>query len=234
MKIDTQEIRHVAAAGAPRVDLYSGIHKAARAIMADTLVAVGRMDCADDLDLARTTERVLELLDFCVMHLTKENTYVHAAMEARAPGAAAAIAHEHEHHVQQVERLAQMVAELRHTPGDRRFAAQQALYAEVGLFVAENLQHMRVEETAHNAVLWARYTDDELQQIHDSIIASIPPEKMLFIARWLVPFLSPAERAGLMGDMKRKAPAPAYEAVVATVRPHLTDVEWAKLERALA
>jgi hypothetical protein len=234
MKIDTQELKNVAAAGAPRVDLYSGIHKAIRALMGDALVAVGRMDCDDGLDMARATERVMELLDFCSMHLEKENRFVHAAMEARAPGAAETIAHEHEEHAKEIAALASTVSALRGAPDGQRFAVQQELYAELSIFIAQNFRHMRVEETAHNAVLWARYTDAELQGIHDSIVASIPPEKMLFTARWLVPAMSPRERAGLLAGMKAHAPAPAFAAVMATVRPHLTDIEWAKLEAALS
>ncbi|MBC5763245.1 hemerythrin domain-containing protein [Ramlibacter albus] len=234
MNIDKQELKNVAEAGTPRMDLYGGIHKALRALMADTLVAVGRMDSTDDLELARTTERVLELLDFCTMHLTKENTYVHAAMEARAPGASEAIAHEHEDHVRHIDALSHDVAALRSAPAAQRHALQHELYADLGLFVAENLQHMRVEETAHNAVLWARYTDAELMAIHDKIVASIPPDQMLFAARWLVPAMCPVERAGLLGGMKAHAPAPVFEAVMATVKPHLTAIEWAKLENALA
>lgn len=233
MKIDSNEMKQVAQAATPRVDLYGGIHKALRCLMADTLVAMGRMDCDDDLELARTTERVMELLDFCTMHLTKENTYVHAEMEARAPGATSAIAHDHVGHVEHIGELARSVAVLRHAAPQDRFALQQKLYAQLGLFVADNLQHMNVEETAHNAVLWARFTDDELHDIHNRIVASIPPQQMLFAARWLVPAMSPRERVGLLSGMKANAPAPAYQAVLDTVRPHLTDVEWAKLERAL-
>ena len=70
MKIDTNELQQLTEA-APRFDLYGGIHKALRALMGDTLVAVGRMDCDDELELARTTERVMELLDFCLLHLAK-------------------------------------------------------------------------------------------------------------------------------------------------------------------
>jgi hypothetical protein len=51
--------------------------------------------------------------------------------------------------------------------------------------------------------------------------------------RWLIPFMNPAERAAVLGDMRSKAPAPAFEAVLATVRAHLTDREWAKLARSL-
>ena len=41
-----------AAAPAPRLDLYSGIHKALRAAMADALITLGRCDPQDDTDLA--------------------------------------------------------------------------------------------------------------------------------------------------------------------------------------
>ena len=234
MKNDPREMQHVTQATAPRVDLYGGIHKALRALMCDALVAVGRMDCTDELELARTTERVLELLDFCVLHLTKENTYVHAAMEARAPGASEVIAHEHEDHVRHIDALSHSVAALRGAPASERFVLQHALYAELGLFVAENLQHMRVEETAHNAVLWARYTDDELQAIHNQIVGSIPPDQMMFAVRWMLPAMCPVERAGMLVGMKAHAPAPAFQAVLAAVRPHLTDSEWSKLEKAIS
>ncbi|HSV44879.1 MAG TPA: hemerythrin domain-containing protein [Ramlibacter sp.] len=233
MKIDTQEIRAVADTAAPRFDMYSGIHKALRALMADTLLAVGRMDAGDELELAQTTQRVIELVEFCAGHLKHENDFVHAAIEARAPGASGVIAHEHEEHLRHIAHLAGLAAALRAQPVSSRMAAAQDLYRELALFIAENFQHMHVEETAHNAVLWARYTDAELADIEAALVASIPPEEMMFTARWLVPFMNPAERAGMLGEMRAKAPAPAFAAVLDTVRPHLTDAEWDKLCRAL-
>ena len=91
MQIDPQELLAVAATEAPRFDMYGGIHKALRAFMADTLLAVGRMDCEDRLDVAQATERVLVLLEFCAGHLKHENEFIHAAIEARAPGASASL-----------------------------------------------------------------------------------------------------------------------------------------------
>jgi hypothetical protein len=92
---------------------------------------------------------------------------------------------------------------------------------------------MHVEETAHNAVLWARYTDAELMGIHDALVASIPPQEMMQVARWLVPSMNPTERLHLLADIRTKAPAPAFEAILATVQPHLTAAEWEKLARGL-
>jgi hypothetical protein len=234
MNIDPQEMRHVgAAAQQPRVDMYAGIHKALRALMADTLLAVGRMDAADELELIQTTQRVVELLDFCRSHLRHENEFVHTAIEARAAGGSSVIAHEHEEHEAHIARLQQSVEALRTLPAGDRFGAALHLYRELSLFIADNFRHMHVEETAHNAILWARYTDAELEAIHDALVASIPPAEMMFTLRWLVPFMNPVERAGLLQGMKAHAPAPAFQAALDTVRPHLTDREWQKLACAL-
>jgi hypothetical protein len=234
MKIDSREMKTVAAIEAPRVDLYVTIHKAIRAFMADTLLAVGRMDCDDELELAQVTERVLGLLDFLRHHLDKENTFVHTAIEARASGASAAIANDHVDHEKHIAHLASAVASLRACAAGERAGPALFLYRELSAFVADNLEHMLVEETAHNAVLWARYTDAELMDIHHRLVGSIQPPEMMVAMRWMVPFMNPAERAMVLGDMRAHAPAPAFEAVINTVRPHLTQREWEKLEQSLS
>jgi hypothetical protein len=233
MQITSQELHQLAAAEAPRFDMYSGIHKALRAFMADTLLAVGRMDVDDPEDLAQASDRVLQLLGMCGSHLAHENQFVHAAIEARAPGASDVIANEHGEHVKHIADLAELVAVLRGTAPAKREIAAMRLYRALSLFIAENFQHMHVEETAHNAVLWARYTDAELVAIHDALVASIPPDEMMVTARWLVPFMNPLERFHLLADIRAKAPAPAFQAILETVRPHLSAGEWAKLARAL-
>lgn len=233
MNIDQREMRQVAEAAAPRVDMYVGIHKALRALMADNLLVVGRMDVDDSLELAQVTQRVLELLDFCRSHLQHENDFVHTAMEARAPGASGQIAHEHEEHVAAITALANQTTALLQCEPEARAAGALALYRALSLFIAHNFEHMHVEETAHNAVLWARYTDAELIEIHNALVASIPPHEMMFVVRWMVPFMNPAERAAMMGDMRAHAPAPAFAAALDVVRPHLTEREWAKLSASL-
>ncbi len=232
MKIDANELERLAAAQ-PRLDMYSGIHKALRACMAEALLALGRADVDDEQELAQAAGGVLELLDFCEGHVRHENGYVHPAMEARAPGSSAAGAHEHQEHVQHIGRLRTLAQALRSAGTAVRPVAAQQLYRELALFVADNFRHMHVEETAHNAVLWARYTDAELAAVHDELVASIPPAEMTGIARWLVPNLDPAERLGLLADMQAKAPEPAFRALLDGVRPYLGDKAWAQLARGL-
>ena len=118
-------------------------------------------------------------------------------------------------------------------PDAQRHALSTTLYRELALFAAENFRHMHVEETAHNAVLWARYTDAELVAVHDALVASIPPDEMMAISRWLLPFMNPLERFHVVADMRAKAPGPAFEAMLQGVRPYLAPRDWDKLSRDL-
>ena len=234
MKLDTREIQAVANAQPVRVDLYTGIHKAIRSVMSDTLLALGRLDTDDAAELSAVSDRILELLDFCAGHVRHENDFIHTAIEARATGASAALAHEHDEHVQSIAHLQAAVARLRRTAGGQEAAsAAQALYRDLALFVGHNLVHMHQEETTHNAILWARYTDAELIDLHARLVASIAPPEMMYTLRWMVPALTPAERTALLSDMRAHAPAPAFEAALSHVRPFLNSKDWAKLARSL-
>lgn len=234
MKFDSREIQAVAAAQPARIDLYVGIHKALRALMTDTLLDLGRADPDDTEECHAISGRILELLDFCANHLKHENDFIHTAIEARATGASAVIAHEHDEHVDHIQGLKSKVLALRQQAGGQMASAVVLdLYRDLALFVAHNFQHMHVEETAHNTVLWARYTDAELLALHDRLLASIPPAEMMYTLRWLVPYMNPAERTALLKDMQAHAPAPAFEGAMALVQPHLNTREWAKLTRSL-
>lgn len=235
MQFNPQEITALAQAdaAAPRMDLYAFIHKALRAYMVDTLVGLGRVDAEDDLELSQAGARVLQLLSFCRAHLYHENTYVHPAMERHAPGSAAAVEQEHDGHGQAIAALADAAQQLMQCPRERRARVAHALYQQLALFVAHNFEHMQLEETAHNAVLWAHYSDAELAAIEGALVASIPPDEMLVTLRWMLPSMTPSERAMVLGDMRRNAPSGIFDTALSVMRPHLSDGEWGKLARAL-
>ncbi len=219
-----------AAPAAPRVDLYSGIHKALRLFMTDTLLRVGRLDTGDADELAATLAQLRALLELCRSHVAHENEFVHAAIEARRPGASQRIAAEHVEHLDAIAALEAEVAALAALP---REPAAQRLYRHLARFVGENFEHMHVEESSHNATLWSLYSDAELTEIHQRIVAAVDPAEMGLVLRWMVPAMSPAERAGMLGEMQRQMPPEAMRGVIDTVRPHLNDSAWAKLARAL-
>lgn len=218
----------------PRFDIYVLVHKALRAAMTHTLTAAGRLDWHDDADAAAVLAQVRALLALARTHLAKENEFLHRALEARRPGSSAAAAHDHARHEESLAALEVLVARIESAPGATRAADAGRLYRTLALFVAENFEHMHHEETELNAVLWAAYTDDELRAIHDALVASVDPQQMAEVVRWMVPNIAPAERALMLGDMQRKAPAEVFSRVLDLVRPALSARDWDKLMKALA
>jgi len=219
--------------GTPRLDLYGPIHKALRHFMADTLVRVGRLDVEDAEDMAATLGQLEALLAIATGYLQHENDFIHPAIDARQPGTAGRIAAEHDEHLQAIAALREDLRHLLAADAPARGEAALRLYRHLALFVAENFRHMQFEETVHNAALWACYDDAELKALHDRLLASVPPDEMMLVLRWMVPALAPAQRAGLLGELRQALPPQAFQAVVRTVRPHLDEAGWAKLARGL-
>ena len=216
-----------------RFDLYGPIHKALRSFMSDTLVEVGRIDVDDELQMTATLAQLDGLLDFCLGHIQHENDFVHAAIEARRPAGSMRTADDHVEHLGSIQALRAQARGLAAAPVGARAGLAMRLYQHFALFVAENFQHMHIEETANNAELWALYSDEELAAVHAELLATVSPQEFLLVARWMVPALNPAERAGVLLDVKRKSPPEAFLSLMQMFRPLLNGNAWDKLASAV-
>jgi len=221
------------AAAAARHDIYVSIHKALRHWMLDTLLRVGALEVSDEAEVGAVLGQVEALLAQCRAHIGHENDFVHPALEAARTGASARIAHEHREHHAAIDALAEDTRRLRATAAARRGPAALRLYRDLALFVADNFQHMHHEETVHNATLWASYADAELEALHGRLLASLPPQEVFTVARWMIPAMTPGERAGMLAGVRANAPEGVFEALVAHVRPHLDAAAWSRLAPAI-
>jgi len=219
--------------GLRREDLYTGIHKALRALLCDTLVATGRMDPRDDADVVATLARVRQVIELGRHHLHHENQHVHPLLEARRRGAAAASAREHTEHEQSFERLEALAQRVERTEGAAREAAALGLYRDLALYAAEDFLHMHAEETENNALLWAHCSDEELKGIHHAIVASVTPQLMTEYLRWMAPAMTPSERADFLSEMRGGVPSEVFAGVLQFVRSVIGEREWSKLFAAM-
>ena len=234
MKFDNAESAALAHANShARLDIYRDIHKALRMCMGHTLQRVGSADWQDDACVAKACELVQGLADFCEGHLAHENTHVHAAMEARAPGSSDKIAAEHIEHELEIAALRNLANQLAAAQPAQRESAARALYQTLALFIAHNMVHMHVEETQNNAVLWSSYTDAEILDIEQRLVADIAPPMMMLSMRWMIPGMSHPERVAKFSGIKAGAPKPVFDALMHVARETLNDTEWGKLARAL-
>ncbi len=218
---------------AGRYDIYVQIHKGLRSFMMHTLEQLGRMDARDECETAESLAQLRALLGLCRSHLEHENHHLHTAMEARRPGSTARISLEHVHHERSIEALQAAAREVELAAGAARAAAALRLYRALALFVGENFEHMHVEETANNAVLWEVYDDAELAAIERAIVASIAPEEAMLVGRWMLPAMTAGDRAAQLAAMRQTAPAAVLAGMLAMLKQRLSERDWYKLGAAL-
>jgi hypothetical protein len=216
-----------------RLDVYTAVHKALRLFMGDTLSRLGRVDVTDAEDLARTVDQLDELLAELRQHVRNENDFVHAAIEARRPGGAARTSGDHAEHVAEIAALQADARALRLAAIGQRPTLALRLYRKLANFVAENLHHMQIEESQNNATLWSLYSDAELVDLHDAILASLQPREMATVAHWMARALTPQELASMCLDMRTKMPPEPFVSLFELICKGLDAARQTKLERAL-
>lgn len=220
-------------AASPRHDLYRNIHKGLRAAMFDTVLRVGRTDPTDTTATSATLDQADRLLAFMGAHVKHENEHVHTAIEARTPGGARRTSDDHHEHAENLAALRAQVVGMRGLVGGAAADALHRLYLDLAEFVAENLRHMRVEETQNNAQLWFLYSDAELAAIHDRLLASVEPPAMVEAISWMARGLTLPELVALVTEARANAPAPAFAAMLELIGLQVEPARWTALTRAL-
>lgn len=214
-----------------RLDIYAPIHRALRLFMSAMLARVGALDVNDAREVSTVLDQLEALLELCREHALIENQIVHPAIEAARPGATLRVHGEHAQHLKAIVALEAETVALRVFPNA---APALRLYRNLALFVAENFEHMHLEETAHNDALWAGYDDAAIAAIEQRIVAQSTPQQRAQVLRWMTPALPPHERAERFRLLQAGLPPPAFAAMLEVARDVLDERGWAKLNAALA
>lgn len=232
----TKAFQHTppAAPATPRYDPYLMIHKGLRSMQAQILVALGRMDSWDDAQTRATLADLREVIRHMEGHVHHEDTFIHTAMEARAPGSTARMEVDHASHRRALADLRTACDRVEAAEGAERDVLARNLYRSFAQFMAEDLEHLHAEETQNNAVLWATHSDAELIALVGRLVASIPPQENAIISRWMVTASTPAERARMLGEARKNVPAGVFAGLLGGIVAHLPAGDREKLERALA
>lgn len=218
-----------------RYNFYHVIHKALRLGHCRMLAAIG----ANDFENETTTRTLLDDLRALIVlgrsHLESENREIHAALEARMPGASAHAADDHGHHEQSFAELESLARSVDVAVPGRRTHAGRALYRRYALFAADDLHHMNEEETDLLCALHKAFNDEELHAIEGRIVAAIPPAKMMAYAKLMLPALNHPERVELLSKMQQVMPPPVFTGLIAdAVKPSLAPDDYRAIMSALS
>ncbi len=216
-----------------RYDIYGAVHKGLRKAGCDLL---GRLGTADFHNVEETGFLIADLRHYLMLaasHVSHEDDHIHEALAAKGLSTTT-LDEQHDDHRTAFRELEELVVAWENAWPLDKPACGRKLYLAFAAYIADDFAHMHEEETVTGPLLWRNFTDDEMLGIEMRIIASLPPEKSMAFMRIMIPAINPAERAALLGTMKKDAPPEVFQAVIDfAVRPALSVSDFAQLAGAL-
>ena len=220
-----------------RFNPFNMIHKALRAMLYDAALTLQQTYFADAAEADAALQKVETVLSQFEQHAHHEDTYLLPSITYYNPWLANEFEKEHEADEQLSNRLKHLLNMFRATTlPQERMMAGSAIVKAFTEFVVFNLQHMSKEEIVLNQALWEHYTDAELMQLNQTIVANIPPEEKAISSQWMMRGVNKVEAINWLKGMKQHAPEPDFWRVYALTKTELpvhrrVEVQEAILER---
>lgn len=212
-----------------RYDLYGAVHKGLRKAGCELLVRLGSADYGDPQECEAVLENLRSYLMMAGSHVVHEDENIHDLLRQRG-GSTDVVDDQHDDHRTAFALLEKLAADIEKAWPLHKAAAGRKLYLAFAAYLAEDLAHMHEEETVVAPALWKSFTDEELVVLEMRIVASMPPEKNMAFMRMMIPAMNPAERAALLGAMRKGAPPEIFSAVIEfAVRPGLSEKAFSDL-----
>ena len=202
--------------------------------MAGELVAAaGRTDFRSGDEVEALRRRVDEAFGLFEAHAEHENAFIVPLLRVCAPDIASDCAADHRAQALRLRDLRSALA-LAADAGPSAPALGHAFVVGLSRFHGEMLVHMADEEERLMPALWAAFDDEALLRVHRALLESLPPAEKVEAMRWMLPALSPVERADLLAGVRASAPPAAYDAILRVARESLSAEEWRRLESEMA
>ncbi|WP_432971610.1 hemerythrin domain-containing protein [Dactylosporangium sp. CA-233914] len=180
----------------PRVDLFTGIHKAIRAGLCDLTVRAGATDWSDPAERAELGTCWDAMVELLHSHTEHEDKYIFRLLD----GHEAALALPEDDHRDLDDLLADLQERFIALRTEADPAAGLAWYRDLSRYVGSTLHHLHEEETAVMAAIWQVCTDEQLVACREQFLAATPAPVTRTSIRWLLPALDrPARLAWLSG-----------------------------------
>lgn len=217
-----------------RYNSFNQIHKGLRVMLYTTAEQMQQTDMSRE-DLAKPVlEQVEEVLYLFESHAHGEDHHFNEPLEQSYPEVAKLFEKEHEEDHRLAAVLTHLIAGYRMSENDaeRATRARELFYA-FNEFIAFNLYHMNKEEIELNAVLWEKYSDQEIRMIEQTLVQSIPPQKMMKYAKWMIRGINNSEIIHWLGEVKAFAPAPVFEMLISIAELELPTQRYQTVADAL-
>ena len=217
-----------------RFNPFNQIHKGLRALLYDTALLIQHADFTRADDKRKVSDRIELVGQLFDSHAHVEDSLVFPMIAGFAPDVVDDFESQHRTDHELTVALHECLGQFSdsNSPEQDRWAGNELLQA-FNSFLAFNVEHMKKEETTINGVLWQHYSDAQLMQKMQQIAASMPPEKHLTFAAWMLRGIAVHELIAWFKGMQQSAPPPVFEKFCQLAEKTLTQARWDRVREAV-
>ena len=217
-----------------RYNSFNVIHKGLRAALYQTAVQLQQTDFTEDEQAEDVVNRVKEIVLLFEGHAHKEDTFVLPAINEYEPSVVAAFESEHVEDEKLGQELNTAVEKvLSSSSAIEKIVSGRELSEAFVRFMVFNLTHMAKEEDIINKILWRYYSDEEIKQLNDKIVASIAPWMLDLYSTWMLRGISNNEAANWMKALKNGAPEVVFKTLLQKAEQELPKKRFQKISQSL-
>jgi hypothetical protein len=192
-------------------DLYRDIHKAIRSELFAVVTEAARIDPAAGMARAALAAQVRDVVQLLEDHAEHEDGAIQPVLETELPDLADRIAADHEALGAHTDLLLELAAEVALLDATDPALRVHHLHLELAAFTGAYLGHQDVEERVVMPALEATVGPERGMEIHQQILAAIPPQEMAKSVALMLPAMNVDGRTEMLGGMQANAPAEVFE-----------------------
>ncbi len=217
-----------------RYNPFHMIHQGLRAMLYHNSLQVQQTDFLDDKESEKLILSIKELIWLFESHAHTEDTKVFSLIESKAPDVVADFEKQHEKDHILATHLQGCIEqyEAASKQSDKVFAGRQLQFS-LAEFTAFNLSHMNMEEVIIKNLLWQHFTDEQLHQMTNEILADIPPEKNARYSYWMLKGLATHEIIDWFKTIQQMAPPLVFENMMSLASSALPNAQLQQIQEAL-
>jgi len=197
-----------------RFNMFNNIHKALRVALYQNAILLQQTDFLEEEEVKHAEGSTLQVLHLFESHAHHEDKYVNSALEKKEYWLAASFENEHVKDEALGNRVKGLFTAYRHSQSSFvKLQFGQDICHAFTEFMVFNLEHMAREENLINKALWRHYKDDQLRAISAKIVADVPADEMVIIARLMIKGMNGSELKEWFKEIERHAPSAAVQAL---------------------
>jgi hypothetical protein len=207
-----------------RYNVFNLIHKALRALLYDTALTIQQTSFANTNEAEIALEKVEQVLHMFEQHAHHEDAEILPAVFQYEPELVEQFEKEHVDDIILGNRLKNLVNIYRNCNFyEERITAGSAISKTFVDFMVFNLEHMGKEENLLNNALWRNYTDAQIIEINQRIVANLPVSEKAFSSKWMIRGINNNDAVGWLSAVKATSPIAVYHSLLALIQSELPE-----------